>query len=207
MSRVLTRNASNHAYHNRLGRAWLTNECNRVDRSGISIPVQRELMVAFSSPELGKWRELERNLSSEAKVVYDRFVGQMVEAKAEQRRGGKRSKLMRWWVDVQGNSGRRERREKMRKEGLLGAGVDNEGELEGIEENWDEYRDGEEVTDEDEDSDEQDSDRDDEIGDEARNMTPVSVSRKTPPEPVSREMTPEPVSREMTPVPIERGQR
>ncbi|KAI4187269.1 MAG: hypothetical protein LQ346_005519 [Caloplaca aetnensis] len=228
LSRTVARNTSNHAFHNRLGRAWLTNECSRVDRSGIPIPVQRELMVAFSSPEIGRWRMLERSLSSEAKVVYDRFMSQMTEAKAEQKRGGfPHSKLKRWWVDVQGQSGRRQRRQKMREEGLLGAGygervnnegeevgnegvgLDNEGEGLGMGGYRDEDGDGEEVNDEDEDSGEQDSDLDsnDEIGDPVKDMTPVPVSREMTPVPVSRDMTPVPVSREMTPLPIEGGQR
>lgn len=185
-------------------------------------------MVAFSSPEIGRWRMLERSLSSEAKVVYDRFMSQMTEAKAEQKRGGfPHSKLKRWWVDVQGQSGRRQRRQKMREEGLLGAGygervnnegeevgnegvgLDNEGEGLGMGGYRDEDGDGEEVNDEDEDSGEQDSDLDsnDEIGDPVKDMTPVPVSREMTPVPVSRDMTPVPVSREMTPLPIEGGQR
>lgn len=164
-------------------------------------------MATFSAPEISMRKKLERRLSNNARVVFDRFIGQMIEAKVEQRRGRTgRAKLKKWWVDVQGGSGRKERRKKMREEGLLGAGYGEKGENEeegmGLEEYRDKHEDEDRHDDEHEDSGEwhsdSDSDSDEEIGEEDRAMTPV---------PVSRAMTPVPVSRHVSPVPVERGER
>ncbi|KAL8744024.1 MAG: hypothetical protein Q9184_008045, partial [Pyrenodesmia sp. 2 TL-2023] len=108
----------------------LSNECRRVDRSGIAVKVQSELHAFFSAAHDKKKREMEKELSKEAKEVLERHVKENLNALEQQRRrrvGG--FLVQKWWEEVQG-SGRKERRNIMKEQGLLGV-RDGEGQGQG----------------------------------------------------------------------------